>query len=179
MKISALPVAVLFVVSMVSAPSQTPAAPAAPDAKAAPTDITITDPKKAPAAKQADPKAPVAKKDDKKKKEEPMGTIAGKSLARPNGTWLGLEIKEGNFVLTFYNAKKKPMAVDVTRGTARWPNLKSIHGDNNTVLNVSGTALVGAKPVLPPYTFIVRITLLQGDGDAAKAVENYTVQFSG
>jgi hypothetical protein len=132
-------------------------------------------PKPAPAQPASDKAAPVAKKEPKK--EEPLPKIPGMEIARANGTFLGLEVAGGNFKLTFYD-KKKPMAVDVTRATARWPNPRS-PGDNRTVLNGSGTALVGAKPVLPPYNFNVYLTLLQGEGEEAKAVETYVVQFRG
>lgn len=134
-----------------------------------------------PAAKPVAPKATAAKaapakKDDKKKEELPK--IPGTVIDRPNGTFLGLEVAGGNFKLTFYDKKHKPMAVDVTRATARWPNPRS-PGDNRTVLNGSGNSLVGAKPVIPPFNFNVYLTLLQGEGDEAKAVENYTVAFRG
>jgi hypothetical protein len=140
-----------------------------------PTVITPAD------LKQADPKAPAAPAPAKKevKKPEPEPVIPGVTITRPDGTFLGLEVSGGNFKLSFYDKKKKPAPVDVSRATARWPNIRSPLGDNRTVLNPSGNALVGSKPVIPPYTFIVRLTLLKGDGDDAKAVENYTVQFRG
>lgn len=142
-----------------------------------------------PPAKPADPKTPAAKTPAVKtpaapgkavtaKKEEELPKIPGTVIVRPNGTKLGLEVAGGLFKLTFYDKKHKPMAMDVTRATARWPNPRA-PGDNRTVLNGSGTTLVGQKPVLPPYTFNVYLTLLEGEGDAAKAVENYTVQFRG
>jgi hypothetical protein len=99
-------------------------------------------------------------------------------ISRPNGTFLSLQVNGGNFTLTFYDKKHKPMTMDVTRATARWPNPRA-PGDNRTVLNGSGSTLVGAKPVLPPYNFNVTLVLLQGEGDDAKAVENYTVAFRG
>ncbi len=130
-------------------------------------------------AKQTDPKAATAKKEAKKEvKKEELPKIPGMEIARPNGTFLGLEVVGGNFKLTFYDKKKKAMGVDVTRATARWPNPRS-PGDNRTVLNGNGTALVGAKPVLPPFNFNVFLTLLKGEGDEAKAVETYTVAFRG
>ncbi len=141
-----------------------------------------------PAAKPADPKAPAAKATPGKaapakpeaKKEEELPKIPGTEIARPNGTKLGLEVVDGKFKLTFYDKKHKPMAMDVTRATARWPNTRSgTPSDYRTVLNGSGTALVGVRPVFPPYTFTVFLTLLQGEGDEAKAVENYTVAFKG
>jgi hypothetical protein len=131
-----------------------------------------------PAAKPAEAPAAPGKAAPTVKKEEPLPKIPGTEIARPNGTFLGLEVVGGNFKLTFYDKKKKPMAIDVTRATARWPNPRA-PGDNRTVLNGSGTALVGSKPVVPPYTFNVYLTLLQGEGETAKAVENYVVQFRG
>jgi hypothetical protein len=62
---------------------------------------------------------------------------------------------------------------------ARWPNLRSAQGDNRAVLNPSGNALVGNKPVVAPFNFILRLTFLVGDGDDAQVVENLTVPFHG
>jgi hypothetical protein len=114
------------------------------------------------------------------KKEEEMGKIEGTVLNRANGTFLGLTLEGGKYKLSFYNKMKKPMKVDVTRATARWPNMHG-PGDNRTVLNVSGdgTALMGAQFVRGPHAFKLYLTLLQGEGDAAKSVENYTVDFRG
>jgi len=137
--------------------------------------VTVsTDPKAVPA------KPAPAKKDAKKvvPKEAPLPAIPGTVIIRANGTKLGLEVVGGNFKLSFYDKKHKLMPVDVTRAAARWPNPRS-PGDNRTILNGSGTALIGAKPVLPPYVFNVYLTLLQGEGDQAVAVESYTVQFRG
>ncbi len=130
------------------------------------------------AAKPADPKAVPAKTDVKK--EAPLPKIPGTVINRPNGTFLGLELVGGNFKLTFYDKKHKPMAIDVTRATARWPNKRSgTPTEYRTVLNGSGTALVGSKPVLPPFVFNVSLALLKGEGDEAKVVENYSVPFRG
>jgi len=125
-------------------------------------------------------KPPGAKPEVKKdvKKEEVLPKIPGTVIDRGNGNFLGLQVLNNNFVLTFYDKKHKPMAADVTRVVARWPNPRS-PGDNRTVLNGSGTSMTGPKPVLPPYNFNVYLTLLKGEGDEAKAVENYTVQYRG
>jgi hypothetical protein len=124
-----------------------------------------------------DPKAaPGAKKEVKK--EVPLPKIPGTVINRADGNFLSLQVAGGNFTLTFYDKKHKLMAMDVTRATARWPNPRA-PGDNRTVLNGSGSTLVGAKPVVPPYNFTVYLTLLQGEGEDAKAVESYTVRFSG
>jgi hypothetical protein len=137
-----------------------------------------------PAAKPVDSKAapaapaPAAPAKKEVKKEAPLPKIPGMVLTRPNGDFLSLEVVGGNFRLTFYNKKHKPMAMDVSRANARWSNPKKA-GDDRTVLNGSGSVLVGAKPVVPPYIFNVYLTLLQGDGDDAKAVESYVVAFRG
>lgn len=130
-----------------------------------------------PAGKPADAKAKAAAAKTEVKTEE-LPKIPGTEIPRANGTFLGLEVVGGNFKLTFYDKKKKPMSIDVTRATARWPNPRA-PGDNRTVLNGSGTALVGSKPVLPPFIFNVFLTLLKGEGDQAKAVETYVVAFRG
>ncbi len=178
MKSLALTLAVLFAASVMTAQSATPTTSATPGK---PTDLKAADTKavdtKAVTAKPADPFAKAdAKKDPKAadKKKEPVYTIKGTTIARANGTFLGLQVVNNVYVLSFYDAKKKPAAVDVTRALARWPNPRG-RGDYRNVLNVSGTSLVGTQPVMPPYNFNVFITLLKGEGDESKAVENYTV----
>jgi hypothetical protein len=169
MKPIAAAVCLLFAASLMQA--QTPPAPKQPvDAKTPAT--------KAAPAKAAPAKATSAKKDEKKEEELPK--IPGVTVVRANGTKLGLEIVGGKFKLSFYDKKHKPMAVDVTRATARWPNTRSgTPTDYRTVLNGSGTALVGERPVLPPHVFNVYLTLLQGEGEEAKAVETYVVPYRG
>lgn len=158
--------AALLAAGLSSAESNTPATKTGPGTTTAATS----------AAKATDPKAPT--KNAKKKEVEPK--IPGVVINRPNGTYLGLEVVGAKFKLSFYDKKKKPMAIDVTRATARWPNTRSAAvAWNFTVLNPDGKALVGAKPALPPFAWNVYLTLLQGEGDGAKAVETYTVPFHG
>ena len=159
-------------------PKDAPLVVKSADPKGAPDAAKTTD-TKAAAATAVDPKAaPGAKKEVKK--EAPLPKIPGTVINRPNGTFLSLQVVGGNFTLTFYDKKHKPMAVDVTRANARWPNLRSAKVQwNRTVLNGSGTTLVGAKPVVPPFAFAVHFTLLKGDGDEAKVVEEYDVPFRG
>jgi hypothetical protein len=122
---------------------------------------------------------PGAPKQDTKKEEE-MGVIEGMTLARPNGHFLGLTLEGGKYKLTFYDKKKKPEKVDVTRATARWPNMHG-PGDNRTIMNPAGdgTFLMGAQFVRGPYAFKLFITLLRGEGNEAVGVETYTVDFRG
>lgn len=175
MKSTAVAACLLFATSLLQAQT----VPAAPAAKATDTPAPAT-----PALKPSTPAAKTtpaaAKTTPAVKKEVPLPTIPGTVINRPNGTFLSLTVVNGNFVLSFYDVKHKLMAMDVTRATARWPNTKTITpGQFRTVLNGSGTALVGQHPVYPPYNFNVFLTLLQGEGDDAKAVENYTVAFKG
>ena len=83
------------------------------------------------------------------KKEEPMGKIEGTTLTRPNGLYLGLTLADGKFKLTFYDKKKKPTKVDVTRGLARWPNIHG-PGDNRAVLNPMAAALQLDRAAIRP-----------------------------
>ena len=93
-------------------------------------------------------------------KKEAESVIPGQIIPRANGTFLGLEIDGGNFKLSFYDAKKKPMSPDVARAAARWPNSRHAdQGPNRTVLNPNGNALVGNKNVQPPFSFTVFISV--------------------
>ncbi len=114
------------------------------------------------------------------KKEEAAPKIEGTVINRPNGTFLGLTLADGKYKLAFYDKARKPMKVDVTRAVARWPNLHG-PGDNRSILNPAGdgTYLQGAQFVRGPHAFKLFITLLQGEGNEAKGVETYTVDFRG
>ncbi len=120
------------------------------------------------------PKKDDKKKDDGKKKEVPMGKIEGIEIARGTG-FIGLQLVGGTFRLSFYDAKKKPVAPDVTRANLRW-NVKYQSLPERAVLNPDGTALTSAKVVKPPYAFTLFIILVKGEGDDAP-VENFTVDF--
>jgi hypothetical protein len=116
--------------------------------------------------------APDTPADDKE------GTVAGTPIKRAQGGWLGIEIKEGNFRLTFYNEKKKPVAADRTSAVFRWP----VHyqpNDERTELVATDNpdVLASPYPVKPPYSFILHIALL--GGDQKDGVEGYTINFSG
>jgi hypothetical protein len=131
----------------------------------------------APAAKA--PAAPgragaKAAPDMPKKQEEPK--IDGITIPRANGTFLGLQVVNGNFVLTFYDKEKKQAAVDADRATVRWP-VKYQPADERTVLN-PGTpnTLTSAKLVRPPLNFRVYLALFR-DG-ATDALESFVVEYS-
>lgn len=110
-------------------------------------------------------------------KDDEMGTVSGMAIARGDG-WLGLELKDNAFRLTFYNAKKKPVPADATSAVLRW----SVHYQPNperTELVPSGdpSVLASSYQVKAPHSFILHILLLfDGKPDAS---EEFTVNFSG
>jgi len=104
-----------------------------------------------------------AKTPAKKPAEEP--TIPGQVIARNNGGFLGLTIVSNNFVIAFYDAEKKPMAVDVARATARW--------SVNYNPSPDGMSLTSTKFVRPPFTFKLFLTLL-GPAEDSPA-ENFVI----
>jgi hypothetical protein len=146
-----------------------PANPNAPAKPAAPSTGKV-DPNKSatPGAAKADGKA------DAKKKEDEIGKIDGMEIARGGG-FLGLQIVNGTFKLSFYDAKKKPVAPDVTRAAFRW-NVNYQKQPERVVLMPSDKSLVSDKTVRPPYSFKLFITLFRGESD--EGAENLTVDFT-
>lgn len=147
---------------------------------AQPTPTPTTDAKKsvpkADAKAKAAPAAPV-KKDGKQKKEDEIGQIEGMTLPRGTG-FIGLQIVNGVFKLTTYNAKKKPVAADFTRVVLRW-NAPYQKLPERTQLTPGGGlgSFTSEKIVRPPHTFRLSITLFTGDADDAPA-ENLSLDFS-
>jgi hypothetical protein len=113
------------------------------------------------------------------KKEEPPPKIDGMEIARTSKGFLGIEIKNGMYRLSFYDEKKKPAAPDVERAALRWDPKYKV-GQERVVLTAGGDgkSLGSDRNIRPPYQFKLFITLLKDgpDGQAA-AVENYTVDF--
>ncbi len=159
--------AVLFAASQLSAQDTPPVKPT----DVAPTQVKPVDSKPAPTVK-----APVKK--DEKPKPAPAPTIPGLTIVRANGTFLGLQVVDARFKLSFYDAKKKAVAPDVSRVAARWPNPRAV-GDFHDVLSPSGNAMVGFRPVTAPFSYNLHLILLQGEGDDAKVVETFVVPFRG
>jgi hypothetical protein len=128
-----------------------------------------------PASTKRAPSA-VAPKSDQKT-VAPIGNIDGVTIPRPNGNFLGLQIVNSNFVLSFYNAKKRKMAPDVTRATLRWP-VKYQPADERAVLNAGsdGTSLMSPKTIRPPHLFRATLNLFVEGNESA--VETYAVDYS-
>jgi hypothetical protein len=117
--------------------------------------------------------------DKDKDKDDEEGTVAGMPIARTQGGgWLGLELKDSTFRLTFYNAKKKPVAADASSAAMRW----TVHyqpNDERTELVPTDDPAVLASPyfVRPPHAFPLHIVLLfAGKPDASEA---YSFAYSG
>ena len=118
--------------------------------------------------------APAAADKDK----DEMGTISGMPIQRGQGGWLGIEIKNNCFVLTFYNEKKKPTPADASSAIMRWPVHYQPNDERTELLPSADPAvLTSAYAVRPPHSFLLHIVLLF----AAKpdASEAYVVNFSG
>lgn len=133
-------------------------------------------PAPAPAASTKKAPAPAPAK----KKEEPPGKIEGMEIARGDKGFLGLQIVNGTFKLSFYDTKKKPIAPDVTRAALRWDPRNRV-GQERAVLTADGSnALTSAKNIRPPYSFKLFITLLKdagGENADAPAGETLVVDF--
>lgn len=161
-----------------SKPAEQPVTPAK-SASGTPATTVLPAARAKEEVKKVDPK----KEDTTKKKEEPK--IEGIVIKRSNGSYLGLRLDGGTYKLSFYDAKKKPVAPDVTRAAARWnPNYKL--GSERIILNAGsdGKSLVGSKPVRPPYAFKLYLTLLKGEaqgdgegGEGEQAVESFVIDF--
>lgn len=127
-------------------------------------------------APKADAKTAPTKKDDKKKKADEMGKIEGMEIPRGTG-FLGVQILNGVFKITVYNAKKKPTAADFTRIALRWQPANQKSPERTLLLPAGGIgAFSSEKIVKPPHRFRLFITLIKGDGDDAP-VENLTLEF--
>ena len=173
--------------------AQTPPAPvpATPEGKSAPAPATAsgmktpagakiilgpTPPKTTTAAKApAPPTKTPATKGATAKKDEPPPKIEGMEIARSAKGFLGLQVVGGSFVLSFYDAKKKPVTPDVVRAVLRWtPNNKK--GAEIYVLGPGdGKSLTVAKTVRPPYNFKLFLSLFtEGVEEPA---ESFVVDF--
>lgn len=125
---------------------------------------------------KAEAKAVPAKKDDKKKKADEMGKIDGMEIPRGTG-FLGVQISNGVFKITVYNAKKKPTAADFTRVALRWQPANQKGPERTLLLPAGGIGVFSSEKIVkPPHRFRLFITLIKGDGDDAP-VENLTLEF--
>jgi hypothetical protein len=143
--------------------------PASPNGSAKPA---------APSTSKIDPNKPAVP--DAKKKADEIGKIEGLTIPHGDG-FMGLQIVDGMFKLSFYDAKKKPIAPDVKRAAFRW-SVPYQRQPERDILSPSGKMLTSEKVVRPPYQFKLFITLFKTDSDNYEAtdgsIENLTVDFS-
>jgi hypothetical protein len=131
-----------------------------------------------PAATSSTAQKPGADKSGKK--EEPPAKIEGMEIPRSDG-FMGLQIADSNFKLTFYDAKKKPIPADVSQAVLRW-NPKYQKNEERVVLERSGDgkSLTSPRVIRPPHTFKLYMTLFKepSPGTEAVAAENYVIDFA-
>lgn len=156
-----------------TAPTTSKAVPV-PTTKAAPTSKAGATTPAATATKAPATKAPAGK--DAAKKEEPK--IEGMTIPRGK-KFLGLQIVNGTFKLSFYDEKKKPVAADMPRAILRWDPKYKV-GKERVVLNISedGKSLASPRSIRPPYSFKLYITLLKEATEAEEpAGETFVIDF--
>ena len=163
-----------------------PADKSADSTKTAPTNKTpsgqvkiVLPPEKSAPARKTAPASPTAgKADEKAKKEEPPAKIEGIEIPRGEKGYMGIQIVNSTFKLSFYDTKKKPIAPDVARAALRWDPKYKV-GEERVILNPSEKALTSPKNIRPPYNFKLFITLFKEPAEGADPVvsENYTIDF--
>lgn len=117
---------------------------------------------------------------DKKGQKAPEPKIAGVAVPRGENGFMGVEIVDGSFKISFYDAKKAPKAPDVLRAVLRWDPKYKV-GQERVVLNptADGKALSAPKAIRPPYNFKLFITLIKQAGEAEEtaAAETHVIDF--
>lgn len=102
----------------------------------------------------------------------------GTPVARSQGGWLGVEVRDHAFRITFYNEKKKPVAADATSAILRWPVKYQPNDERTELLPTDDPAVLASSyAVKGPLTFKLHITLLTES--KPDAVESYFIDFSG
>lgn len=157
----------------VAAQAQTPAP--APTSTPKETSGKTNSAKAAPeaATKKADP----AKKTEPAKKAEPK--IDGVVVSRGDKGFLGVQIVNGTFKITFHDVKKNPIAPDVARAVLRWDPKYKV-GQDRVVLNPGedGKSLSSPRSIRPPYQFKLFIVLLKQAGEGEDpAAETHVIDF--
>ena len=112
-------------------------------------------------APAATPARPGAKGADKEAKKEEPAKIDGMEIARGAKGFLGLQIVNGTFKMSFYDAKKKPVPPDVAQAILRWDAKMKAPPERVVLLPGGGPNALGSEKVLrPPYTFKLTILML-------------------
>jgi len=124
----------------------------------------------------AQTRTPIRPKVDLAPEPEPEIVLPGSVVPYGEG-WLSLSVANGTFQLAFFDSKKKPIPQPFLRATARW-NSPLRTSEQRLVMNPSpdGFALVGNKPVKPPYVFKVYLAAINPDDSVGAS---FVVDFKG
>ena len=117
------------------------------------------------------------KKDVAKKPGEKTLTIPGIVIARKaDQGFLGLELVDFKYKLTFYDSEKKATPADYSRALFRWSKING-SGSERYMLSTGSESSVLTLPrnVKPPHNFRLFIVLL--DDDPETEAETYVVMF--
>jgi hypothetical protein len=115
-----------------------------------------------------------------KKAEPPQ--IRGVEVARAGKGFLGVQIVDGTFKLSFFDEQKKPVAPDAVRAVLRWDPKYKV-GKERVLLTADGdgVSLSSPRTIRPPYQFKLFITLIKEakeTPDTDEPVgESYTIDF--
>ena len=112
-----------------------------------------------------------------KANSEESATIPGIVIERKDQKgYLGLELEDFKYKLTFYGENKEPIKADIPRALFRWSRINR-SGSERYMLSAGSEASVLTSPrnVKPPYNFRLFIVLL--DDDEETKSETYVVQF--
>ncbi len=99
--------------------------------------------------------------------DEKPAEIPGITIERENSDgYLGLELVDYNYKLTFYGPDKKPQDADYQRALLRW-SPKNTSGQERYMLTLGsdGKSLVSPRYVRPPYNYRLIITLISDDSE--------------
>lgn len=108
----------------------------------------------------------------------PAPKIAGQEIPRPGKGFLGLAIEEGKFKLSFHDAERKPVPVDVARAVLRWDVTYKVGKERVVLLPGSEPhVLTSPRIIRPPYQFRLTLTLLRDDAAGDEAGEVIVVDF--
>ena len=105
--------------------------------------------------------------------EEEIGKIEGVEIARASGGYLGIKTEGATLKVTFYDEKKKPVAADAVRITARW----HFREPKRTVLLPSSPETLSSPSVINrPFNYIIYLVLVGAD---EKAIESHSLNLNG
>lgn len=128
----------------------------------------------------AEPAAPSAAASASEGASEAEPKIDGIALARAKGGYIGVTIDGIRMKVSFYDEKKKPVAPDVVRITARWNPPRVAGGMKHSVLLPEGeNSLMSPSEFRPPHTYLVFLVLIGPDDSVVEQFTVYLNQLGG